>query len=88
MPSPSQLAAGLQTYTPKRTLLRETVNGVEITPQQSAALSATNPAYQAMDAYGEQAKARLTGAPAVDPSLDTFAEQAKARMMARQNALR
>jgi hypothetical protein len=41
-----------------------------------------------MDTYGEQAKARLIGAPAVEPSLDTFAEQAKARMMARQNALR
>ena len=88
MPSPSQLAAGLQTYTPKRTLLRETVNGVEITPQQSAALSATNPAYQAMDAYGEQVKARMMPTQAVDPSLDKYAEQAKARMMARQNALR
>ena len=88
MPSPKQLAAGLQTYTPKRTLLSETVNGVEITPQQSAALSATNPAYQAMDTYGEQAKARMMPTQAANPSLDTFAEQAKARMMARQNALR
>lgn len=50
---------------PQRTLLRETVNGVEITPQQAANLRATNPAYQELDAYGNAAKARLTGTPQV-----------------------
>jgi hypothetical protein len=52
---------------PQRTLLRETVNGVEITPQQAANLRATNPAYQELDAYGNAARARLTGTSQVSP---------------------